>query len=282
MNWDTMSDKVLIGILQDAIEANEETVKRCFTKPLAKVEKLIEKMKLEEEFLRTAEDKTSAVLTSRTPELINALYATYRQTLVSLCTYGQLPIEVDGLIDDELLEAQTVENLDKYTDGIFAFADGDMLRIRVPVLPHKSKPKIWPGSRYATRPITATGIYGTSLFNVLKAEFDSLKSVEDELTSGKTIHFLNVFSDHRFVMDNDNRDTMAIVNSIGLFFGGDGPETTRIMNDGYYSETLIPGTYITVLPYKKGIADNEETVNFWIDKLAELGYDGDPYREFIS
>lgn len=92
----------------------------------------------------------------------------------------------------------------------------------------------------------------------------------------KTIHVLNVFGRGGNPTDNDNRDTGAIINSICAFLpGGDAPDVTRIVNDGCRTTELIPGTYITLLPYEKGLADNAETIRFWKKRLAAENYHGD-------
>ena len=79
----------------------------------------------------------------------------------------------------------------------------------------------------------------------------------------KCIHILNVFEGGTNTMDNDNRDTASVINSVCSFLPfGDVPDKTRIVNDGWISDRLMPGTYITVLPYGDGLADNAETVSF--------------------
>lgn len=273
MKWSTMSDKTLTSVLRIAVENSDEILQNCFYEPQKKIRKTVEKMEREIEFLETAADKVSAICSSNARELLYELYGLYRVSLQGLVAKTQWPFDAELLLDGEIAEKETIALLDHKVDGIFVFADGEKIRLRVPPLPHKNKPQFCQNGRQGSGKTTTTYIYAEAVYRVLEEKAKELLPLREKLGK-KCIHILNVFEDNVNTMDNDNRDTSAIINSIcGFLPFGDVPFKTRIINDGYISRDLIPGTYITVLPYEDGLADNDKTVAFWIEKLKTIGYE---------
>ena len=274
MKWSSMSAKLYENLLLTAVSDGREILKNCCTLPSQKIEKIFDKMIREAEYLAIAEGKELAFQSSNTRELIDDLYSEYRIMIMKMVKETMLPYDAEKLLDYDIAQRETMHLIDMDISGIYAFADNGMIRIRTPLLPHKDKPEVYfaTGKTKKRYKITNANIYGEALHRVLIARTNELESTFESLNK-KTIHNLTIFSDPTNVMDNDNRDTHDITNTICTFTpNGDAAPYTRFMFDGMMS-TLIPeGTYITILPYENKCADNEITVEFWQKKLAEVGY----------
>lgn len=278
MRWSTMSYQTLTAILEIAVRDSENIIRKCCVETEKNVRKRVAQMEREIVRLEEAEDKHEAVRTSSARELVTALYAQYRKALYRFVQMTQYPFTAELLIDEDEAEQDTLTELDEKIDGIFVFADSGMLRLRTPPLPHKKKPRIWLNGKTGIA-VSTTAIYGEAVYRAMEAKSRELFELYQSLGE-KCIHILNVFGGGTNTMDNDNRDTASVINSVCSFLPyGDIPDKTRIVNDGWISDRLMPGTYITVLPYEDGLADNAETENFWIGKLRVLGYTGEMYGD---
>lgn len=276
MKWNDMDYEDLRIVLQTAI-LNGDHVLRTVVKPGEKAihAALSALSKTEERVWKSLHETSLTIDRDIVAGEVYNLYAAYRRLLNTLVELTQMPDSIELLLDEREARENTIEFLDQDTDGIFLCGDGDCLRLRTPVLPHRSKPVYYISGAYGRYPVTTTRIYGEAVLRTMESSEPELGELYDSL-GRKTIHVLNVFGRGGNPTDNDNRDTGAIINSICAFLpGGDAPDVTRIINDGCRTTELIPGTYITVLPYEKGLADNAETIAFWRKRLAAENFRGD-------
>ena len=191
------------------------------------------------------------------------------QNTYLLAPYSQFPSGFDLLLDPQRADEIQAAELDEKVNGVYAFADGDMLRFRTPPLPRRRDMNAERASRSRYGRATPASVYAHGLCRVIDENRSILSPVARTMTR-KNIYFLNLFAPQNHnAPDNDNRDIEKIINAICRFFPGrDTPETTRIILDGTASNELPEGTYITVNSYEKGLPNEAETIAFWKKKLC--------------
>lgn len=236
-----------------------------FTKPAKEAERILKLIDEEIAELDKPEyrDMTRAAEENpRVRELINSLYLTYRKSTIELCRYGAVPFTADGILDDKDA-VQLASELDSPVEGLKCIFDSHRIMIRLPMLPHRDKPQIgvYVGSGKKVL-VKTTRAFGEFLHRALWGE-DSYGIDYSEFFN-KTLYYLFVDSQSRYLPDNDNHDTLEITNVIcSRLPGGDLPTTCRFVYDAYITDAIPAGTYVTVLPRTAQIPSPEEIVDYW-------------------
>lgn len=141
MKWNDMDYDYLSFLLQTCI-TNGDTVLKQVVKPGEKaIRAALSALAKTEEIIWKSRKETSLTIDRDivAGEVYN-LYAAYRRLLNTLVELTQMPDSIELLLDEREARENTIEFLDRETDGIFLCRDGDCLRLRTPVLPHRSKP----------------------------------------------------------------------------------------------------------------------------------------------
>ena len=262
------SDEVITEALEISYWQGKRTIEKKIIPALAEADMAVQQIRKEADSMHSEGMPENEEQKLRALRLINEMYAGFRRCLIAMITYTQPPFTADMLLDPLEMERVTERELDEGVDRILAYVDGNMLRIRTPPLPHKSRPVVSVGGK--NHKVVSTYAYREAVARVIDAHRDELVPVAKTMKR-KTLHFLNVFEEGRFVADNDNRDTSPVTNSVcRILPGRDSPKTTRFVYDGVETSEIPAGTYITVLPYEQGLPDNNETISFWKSKLTAL------------
>ena len=192
---------------------------------------------------------------------------TYWSLLRTLTLMGKIDAVRAGLGTDEMLPpdeicTQLYRKIARETHAFDAFVEGNMLLVRMPMLPSiRAHGVINSGQKRA--------IFDTPMF--VETVRGAMLSVKEKLPkiSKKNIMYLFIYRDAAAPhLDSDNHNTKAITDEICSHFeAGD---------DGFYadfrfftraSELLPAGTYITVSAMDGALPTPEDIIEMWTARL---------------
>lgn len=274
MTWNEQSPIAQIIILKEALieaEAVYKTLCIDFPRRVNVARREIEAL------LRELENPNALALEEHSDDarrLLTELFKAYKWTLAELSDSTSDLFTGGDLLDRDEVEPRMIEQFDKKLNGIYCFPEEDRIMLHTPPLPCRGRPKVWLGAHYHNRPVTDIGMYAAAVERAMSCNLTRLKSLYPIL-SRKTICFYNVFPKAARAMDNNSRDTANIVNAICAYLpNGDTATTTRFVHDGFVTDAVPKGTYITVLPTSAPLPDFNATVEYWKNKFEEVGYAG--------
>lgn len=274
MKWKELSPTAMAIVLRDALDNAEAIYKALCVDFPRRVNAACEKIEVEISILENHETRALAESNDSAKMLLVELFKAYKLALAELSYSTQEPFTAGDVLDQEEVEQEMIELFDKKIDGIYCFPEADRIMLHTPPLPCRGKPKVWLGGRFSNRPVTDIGMYAAAVERAMESNFTRIEPLFPVL-SRKTISFLNVFPNAAKAMDNNSRDTANIINAIcAHLLNGDTATTTRIVLDGYESDAVPAGTYITVLPTSAALPGGDETVEYWKNKFLEVGYAG--------
>ena len=168
------------------------------------------------------------------------------------------------LIDSsEGLGAHLYSSMGLKTNGIIANIEPDAIYIRTPLLYSRSRNTKDP---FLSHSIQA---YADEVSKAIELS-PAYGSLDRNLYANKTLFYLYVLDELSPHIDNDNYDTTAITNGIARhLYGGDSPLTCRMVYDSVQSDKLKSGTYITVLPGRNPLPDNDLIIQYWYSEIKE-------------
>jgi len=163
----------------------------------------------------------------------------------------------------EGLDAHLYSSMGLETKGIIANIEPDAIYIRTPLLYSRSRNTRDP---FLSHSIQA---YADEVSKAIELS-PAYGSLDRNLYANKTLFYLYVLDDLSPHIDNDNYDTTAITNGIVRhLYGGDSPLTCRMVYDSVRSDMLKSGTYITVLPGRNPLPDNNLIIQYWCSVIKE-------------
>ena len=223
---------------------------------------LRERMMEEIESLRAADWQTSEKQTAYVMSLVGECYGILMEAEDLICEgmeFFPTPIQKKGS-DVNLTGAQLPLSCE---NDVVIFEESEKIFIRIPPLPHRKKADNRKKHWVANELISDVDIWCELIRRAL-----SSNEINTEGLESRTICILNVFPHSPNIMDNDNRETSAVIDAIRTALPGETcPENTRTVIDGCPSDTLQPCTFITIQPYGKPVPDSEMTVKIWQDRF---------------
>lgn len=276
MEWSPITGADLIRILEQVADEGSRAANGCVDSLSPHIEAILERQRSlgndpvnTQQWLPLAETGTHR-------RTVRQLYEGCRMALYELNTAANRFYSFGGVLHENDAERAITELYESHVFcGVQVFVDGNMIRIRTPVTPEIGKTTVWPTGKNGGRPIKDLGLYASAVRRAMSQKLPEILPILPSLER-KTIHYLFASHDHGFLVENHDRDTADITNSICSFLpGGDSAGTTRFVYESCVSgpSHMFSGTFITVLPYEQSIPDFEQTLGYWKDKFRQIWLD---------
>lgn len=255
----------------DQLEATLKSVERSANSILNAVQRTKNGIAIEKEMPGMTDESSSNSTYSRSVLLAESLISNVRNNVLTLYKAAQTPPLFDSL---SLESGQTIADFVQKNDNqndVDVHLEEDAIYVKLPMLWTRDRRQVRSKNGRYLSPENSK-IFRSEIINKM-VNAPEFSTYDVSKFSKKIIHFLYVFdaipSNRHLIVDNDNHDTKYIQDAIVMNLpGGDNPLDCFIYSSAALSQTVQPGTYVTVTPMEAGAKTSEEIIHYWLDKCA--------------